>query len=136
MIKSISRGAAVVSRGAAVVLSGSSLALAAAVVPADAAAAPGWRTAAVVSVPGDETLLSGVAAVSARDGWAVGYAAKSSGKEPAGLVEHWAGDPGGGSPSRPESRRSGRRAARFRSSARRQARMCGRSTRRAGRSQG
>jgi hypothetical protein len=91
MIKSISRGAAVVSRGAAVVLSGSSLALAAAMVPADAAAAPGWRTAAVVSVPGDETLLSGVAAVSARDGWAVGYAAKSSGKEPAGLVEHWDG---------------------------------------------
>jgi hypothetical protein len=84
MIKSLSRAAAVV-------LSGSSLALAAAMLPADAAAAPGWRAAAVVSVPGDETLLSGVAAVSARDGWAVGYAAKSNGKKPAGLVEHWDG---------------------------------------------
>lgn len=78
------------SRRAALVLAGSAVALVGGMLPAQAATT-GWRPVAKVSVKGHITLLTGVAAVSKSDSWAVGGAATAKGTKPVGIVEHWTG---------------------------------------------
>ena len=77
---------------AAIVASGTAIALAGVVLPAQAAStATGWRAVATFSAKDRETVMTGVDAISGNDAWAVGYQATSAGKDPAGLVKHWAG---------------------------------------------
>ena len=78
------------SRRAALVLAGSAVALVGGVLPAQAATT-GWRSVAKVSVKGEQTLLTGVDAVSKGDAWAVGGAATTKGTKPVGIIERWAG---------------------------------------------
>jgi hypothetical protein len=77
-------------RCGALVICGSALALVAAALPAQAATT-GWRAAATVAVKGRQVLVSGINAVSAKDAWAVGAAATSSGSKLTTVVEHWTG---------------------------------------------
>jgi hypothetical protein len=77
---------------AAIVASGTAVALAGVVLPAQAAStATGWRAVATISAKGRETVMTSVDAISGSDAWAVGQQGTSTGKDLAGLVEHWAG---------------------------------------------
>ena len=85
MLRLSSRRAAVaVSAGAAV------LGLGAAALPAQAAAIPGWRVNTTVAVRGKSVLLTGVAAVTARDAWSAGVAVSAKGAVTP-LLRHWTG---------------------------------------------
>jgi hypothetical protein len=89
MLRSRSRRAALFLSGGTIALTGAMLA--AATLPAQAATTPGWRISATTSVKGEISVLLGVDAVSAKDAWAVGFAASKSGQSVQALVRHWAG---------------------------------------------
>jgi hypothetical protein len=72
------------------VICGSAVALTVATLPAQAATT-GWRAAARYSVKGEQSLQTGIDAVTAKDAWAVGAAVNSSGTKALVSVEHWAG---------------------------------------------
>ncbi len=74
----------------ALVICGSAVVLTVGTLPAQAATT-GWRAAATISVKGEETFLSGIDAVTAKDAWATAFAATSADKKPTTLVERWAG---------------------------------------------
>jgi hypothetical protein len=79
-----------VSRCGALVICGSAIALTASVLPAQAATT-GWRADTKIAVKGKRALVSGVAAVSANDAWAVGAAATSTATKVVSYIEHWTG---------------------------------------------
>jgi hypothetical protein len=79
-------------RGSALVLAGGALALTGAILPAQAATSAGWRVSAAFSVRGHGILMTSIDAVSARDAWAIGLAAKNSGSaSPVTVIKHWTG---------------------------------------------
>jgi hypothetical protein len=79
-------------RRAALVLTGSAVALTAAMLPAQASAVPGWRINATFSGRGEENLVTGVAAVSARNAWSIGATMKTGKKAGfASVIRHWNG---------------------------------------------
>ena len=80
-------------RRAAVALSAGAtlLAAGAAALPAQAAAVPGWRISATFPVTGRESILTSVAAVSARDAWSVGEVVNNKSFSVTSLIRHWNG---------------------------------------------
>jgi hypothetical protein len=82
MIKSLSRSAALVATGSAIALAVSAL-------PAQASPPPGWRVSTTVATRGWETLMTGVAAVSAKDAWSMGVALKKA--TLTSVIRHWNG---------------------------------------------
>jgi hypothetical protein len=81
------------SRRAAVALSAGATVLAAgaAALPAQAAAVPGWRVGATFPVTGRESILTSVAAVSARDAWLAGLTVNPKSGAFGNLIRHWNG---------------------------------------------
>ena len=76
-------------RRAALLVTAGALALSAWAGPAQAAGPPGWRLSAAITVRGESTVMSTVAAVSARDAWAFGFAdTRAYGSA---LIRHWNG---------------------------------------------
>lgn len=85
MLRLSSRRAAIaMSAGAAVLAAGAALS-------AQAAAVPGWRVSATFPVTGRESILTGVAAVSARDAWVAGPTFSDNGVGFGVLIRHWNG---------------------------------------------
>jgi hypothetical protein len=79
------------SRRAAIVLAGSALTLAVGLVPAQAATS-GWRTDTTVTVRGNVTLFTSVAASSPADAWATGFSASTKGAGlPHPIIRRWTG---------------------------------------------
>jgi hypothetical protein len=76
-------------RRAALVLTGSAVALTAAMLPAQASAVPGWRINATFSGHGEEDLVTGVAALSARNAWSIGSTTKKTALT--SVIRHWNG---------------------------------------------
>jgi hypothetical protein len=84
MLKSFSRCAVFAASGGVVVLVGAAL-------PAQAAAVPGWRVSATFPVHDRETILTSVAAVTARDAWSAGISLTPSSSRFGTLIRHWNG---------------------------------------------
>jgi hypothetical protein len=81
------------SRRAAVALSAGAtvLAVGAAALPAQATAVPGWRINTTFPVTGRESILTSVAAVSARDAWSAGVILNDKSGAFGSLIRHWTG---------------------------------------------
>ncbi len=75
-------------RRATLVVTAGAVALTAWTGPAQAAGAPGWRLSAAITVRGEDTVLTTVAAVSARDAWAMGFADTP---HVSAVIRHWNG---------------------------------------------
>jgi hypothetical protein len=80
-------------RRAALVLAGGALALTGIILPAQAATSSGWRVSATFAPGRGRALeMTGIDAVSARDAWAIGLEAKTTGDTPpVTLIRHWNG---------------------------------------------
>jgi hypothetical protein len=79
------------SRRAVVAVSAAGLLAAGATLPAQAAAVPGWHVNATFPVAGRETILTSVAAVSAKDAWAAGLTLNEKAGTFGSLIRHWTG---------------------------------------------